>query len=73
MHYAQDLPSINVQSKRVIRASVFWLLGQFYGKKTPKHKTYKGNISEMSMSDVGYNVQKLKGKISLSGELKKDT
>lgn len=23
----------------------------------------------MSMSDVGYNVQKLKGKISLSGEL----
>ena len=25
----------------------------------------------MSMSDVGYNVQKLKGKISLSGELEK--
>ena len=39
--------------------------------KTPTYKRNQGNISEMSMSDVGYNVQKLKGKISLSGELEK--
>lgn len=70
MHYAQDLPFFNKCTiQKGDKASTFGSLANFM-EKTPKYKRNQGNISEMSMSDVGYNVQKLKGKISLSGELR---